>query len=140
MTQNKNVPFMLVLKKNESLKEALIQYANAHALNSAALFGIGALRDPVLGIFNETTKKYYEKKFEGLFELLSLNGNLTKAEGQFIAHLHVTLCDDEFRAFGGHLVSAEVGITAEILITPLAKTLTRSLDNETGLKLINNSV
>ncbi len=134
MSQN---PFIFVVKKGEELHEAIIRGVTEVKINGAVFSGIGALLNPVLGFFDEHTKTYAEKKFEGLFELLSINGNVTKADGKFMAHSHVVLGREDCSTFGGHFLSGEIGVTGEILITPLSETPIRKFDEETGLKLIS---
>lgn len=56
--------------------------------------------------------------YEGHFEITSLVGTIDP-EGE---HLHLTICDGEGRAFGGHLLaSSAVYTTAEIVVVRLAE-------------------
>ena len=130
-------PFLFVLKKGEEIHEGIIHAVVEANLKSAAFSGIGALLNPVLGFYSEHSKTYIEKKFEGLYELLSIIGNITKADDKFVAHSHVVLGKEDCSTFGGHLISGEIGVTGEILITPLSTALVRKLDLEIGLKLIS---
>ena len=73
------------------------------------------------------------------FEILSLVGTIS-GEGE--AHLHVSLGDHEGRVWGGHLLSAKVLTTAEVVLGLLlreggsraALSLERRFDPQTGFK------
>ena len=54
-----------------------------------------------------------------------------------IAHVHITLSDDKFRAIAGHLWSAVVSGTVEIYIMTFKAAIKRAKDPETGLNLLN---
>jgi len=72
---------------------------------------------------------------EEKFELTSLVGTLgADAEtGELSCHLHATLCDKDGVAVGGHLVSATVFTTAEIVLAELrGATFARPFDADTG--------
>lgn len=129
-------PFILVLKKGEDVTTALAQCANDAKLAGASLTGIGALENPKLDYFNLETKKYQDKTLNGIYELISMTGNITDVAGKRVPHLHVALSDSEFQMTGGHLGSARVGVTAEITITPFRGHVVKSMDDETGLELI----
>ena len=129
--------FLVVVKKGEDLHAAMIKAVTENDLKGSVFSGIGALSNPVIGFFDENTKTYIEKKLEGFYELLSANGNVTMVDDQFFAHIHVVLGGEGGHVIGGHLLSGTVGLTAEILVTPLEKTPVRKFDEETGFKLIS---
>ena len=66
------------------------------------LGGIGYVKDVILGYF--TGKDYVKEFLKGPFELLSANGYFEDDK----VHLHVVLGDMNYRAIGGHLISAKV--------------------------------
>jgi predicted DNA-binding protein with PD1-like motif len=51
-------------------------------------------------------------------------------------HLHVALADTSFRGFGGHLQSAVVSGTCEVLVEVLEGYLKREFNEKIGLKTI----
>jgi uncharacterized protein len=129
-------PFMLIVEKGKRLIEAIIQCADSSQINSASLYGIGALMNPELGFFDINSQAYQYKKFDGFFELVSLSGNITKLDGKNVAHIHVVLSDRNYQVIAGHLKDAEVGVTAEISITPFAGTVVRRNNPEFNVNLI----
>ena len=79
--------------------------------------GIGMLRDLVLGYWDG--EKYVEEEIEEPVELLSLQGNLGDEEGKPVLHAHVVAGRKGGEAIGGHLLSATVHNTAEIVFLRL---------------------
>ena len=129
-------PFLLVIKRGDDINQTITQCANAARLPGAILMGIGAIKDPTLAYFNLTTKKYQNKTFAGIYELLSLNGNISQVKGKRFVHDHVVIGDDQYHTFGGHLMGGTVGVTAEIAIIPLSAIPKRVYDKDTHLSLI----
>lgn len=79
--------------------------------------GIGMLRDLVLGYWDG--EKYVEERVAEPVELLSLQGNLGDEAGKPVLHAHVVAGRKGGEAIGGHLLSATVHNTAEILFLRL---------------------
>ena len=79
--------------------------------------GIGMLRDLVLGYWDG--EEYVEERVAEPVELLSLQGNLGDEEGKPVLHAHVVAGRKGGEAIGGHLLTATVHNTAEILFLRL---------------------
>ncbi len=79
--------------------------------------GIGMVRDLVLGYWDG--KKYVEERVGEPVELLSLQGNLGEEGGKPVLHAHVVAAREGGAAIGGHLLSATVHNTAEIVFLRL---------------------
>lgn len=135
-------PFLLVLECGQSIIETITKCAENCKIASATLTGIGAVQNPELGYYDLATKSYQNKIFHGEYELIALNGNITKFNEQYIVHIHVALSDANFQVIAGHLQNAVVSITAEITLVPFAQPIFRKLDTEFNLKLIapNNKI
>jgi predicted DNA-binding protein with PD1-like motif len=134
---DKTSPFMLIVHKGENIIETILDCMNALDLPSASISGLGALENPSIAYFNLQTKQYQDKIFSGVYELISLNGNIARAEdASYIAHIHVTLGNEQYQVVGGHLKQGIVGVTAEITFIPFKGPMTRKLDAATGAKLI----
>ena len=68
--------------------------------------------------------------------MTSLMGNISLMEGEPFPHLHVTQTDDKLHLFGGHLTSAEIGVTGELTVEPFGGVLERKISQEIGLNLL----
>lgn len=133
---NTQKPFILVLKKGENLFEGILRCADAANLQAASISGLGALDDVTIAYYNLDTKQYQTKLFHGMYELISLHGNISFVEGKRFLHIHAALGTEEYNVIGGHIMEATVGPTAEITIVPLASPITREFNAEVGLKLM----
>jgi predicted DNA-binding protein with PD1-like motif len=93
--------------------------------------GIGMLRDLVLGYWDG--KKYVEERIGEPVELLALQGNLGDEGGKPVLHAHVTAGLLGGEAIGGHLLSATVHNTAEIVLLRLPGVRLARRRDATGL-------
>ena len=57
--------------------------------------------------------------------------------GGFYCHLHMSAADENGRVFGGHLNSAVVSATCEMIITVIDGNADRRFDEKTGLNLFS---
>lgn len=131
-----NKPFILVLQNGENLFEAILRCADAANIQSAILTGLGALDDITVAYYHLEKKSYHSKTFTGMHELISLNGNISMAEGKRFVHIHAALGKEDFTVIGGHIMDAIVHPTVELAITPLDSTIYREYNEELGLKLM----
>jgi len=114
----------------ESLQKALEENKVQTAVIVTAL---GALKEAELGYF-KGKGEYDKKKFSGSHELLALTGSFTKQDGEYLFHIHATIGDKNHNVYGGHLFSATVNVTNEIVLLCTNLSYKRKLEEETGLK------
>ena len=129
-------PFILALNLGEDLFDSILRCANDANIKSASLSGLGTLDDIMLAYYNLDTKQYQEKLFPGMYELISLNGNIAILEDELFVHIHASIGDENYRVFGGHVMSGIVGPACEITVTPLPGKIQRGYDDRTGLKIM----
>ncbi|MEH0862160.1 PPC domain-containing DNA-binding protein [Halobacteriovorax sp. DPLXC-1] len=129
--------YLIRLYKDEDLFSALEEFAVAEELSAGMLKGIGALKEVELGFYHLETKTYDRKEFNGDFELLSLDGNLSYLDGRPFFHIHTVLGDEDFSCKGGHLFRAKVAVTTEIYFFPITQRIERKMDEEIGLNLLS---
>ena len=103
-------------------------------IQNAAIWGIGSVQDPTLAHYRIDHKKYSERSFAGIFEIVSLTGNVAVFEDQPSLHLHAVISDESMQAFGGHLVKGVCSATCELLIRDLGTKYEKQLNAEVGLK------
>ena len=94
------------------------------------------MKDVKIGYYNLSTKAYQEKVFESGMEVTSLNGNLSILDGEQFFHIHVTLGDEDYRLYGGHLISGIVSITMELVFTPYEGEVIRAMDEDEKFNLL----
>jgi predicted DNA-binding protein with PD1-like motif len=115
--------------------ETLAKFCQTKQIFGGFFTGLGAVENPILAHYSVPTKKYSKQTLNGAFELTNITGSIG-VEKELIVHAHVTLSDEKMNAYGGHLVEAMVGGTVEIILFPTS-TLSKKLNNETGLKLFH---
>lgn len=128
--------FVLVFGKGEEAKAGLMAFALGNNLQAAHFTAVGAFQKVDLGYFDPQAKAYQTIPVNEQVEVLSLAGNVTEHEGKPTIHAHVVVGKRDGTAHGGHLMSAIVNPTLEIMLTEAPQHLTRVKDPETGLAFI----
>lgn len=127
--------YLVRIDKGEFFPDKLIEFAEKNDIKSAAVKGIGAVQNPKLSCYLPDEKDYVEKELIGDFEILSLLGNIALKEGKAFPHFHVSLSDQAFKGFGGHLQRCEITGTLELFVQPTEIELQRRYDEETNLQI-----
>ncbi len=126
------------VEPDEDLIEAIIAMVKDHKIQSGLINCIGALKKFTVGYFNIDTKIYERKTFEEYIELVSCMGNIAFKDGEPIIHLHLSIGNSEYSVIGGHLFQpAIVSITGEVYILEIDKKVSREIDPELNLALLN---
>ena len=124
------------IDKGEEIVDALKTICKKLDIKLGSIVGIGATDKVTLGPLNTKTKKYQSKEFTGDHEIAPLVGNITMMNGEVYLHLHVTICNVEHKAVGGHLTSAVISATFEGIIDIIEGQVTREYNDEVGLNLL----
>lgn len=122
------------LEVGEDVHSSILEACRQHGARGGFVSGIGMLEDPELGFF--IAKGQYDSRVcPGRYECLALTGNVSEKFGELMAHLHAICADKKLSVFGGHVVSAKVGVTLELSISVVDEPVRmyRELESETGL-------
>ena len=126
-----------MLETGDEPVECLITLAREQCLEAAAITGIGAFSEAVLAYFDWETKAYVKRTFAEQLEVASLIGDIGIDEaGAPALHMHLVLGRRDYSALAGHLISARVRPTLELIVTESPDHLRRRKDPATGLALI----
>jgi predicted DNA-binding protein with PD1-like motif len=129
--------FVVILDTGDEILSSLKSVARTEKLAGSSFKAIGALSNVELGWFNWETKKYQTGiKLQEQVELLSLIGDIALKDGEPQVHAHLVIGRQDGSAHGGHLWSATVRPTCEIVITESPKHLQKEIDPESGIALI----
>lgn len=129
--------YIITIKKGENVIESLTAFANEHGIENAHFSAIGAVEHASCGYYALNEKKYHFKQYDALLEVVSATGNIMLKEGAPFVHLHAVFTGTDNAAFGGHVEEMRVGVTLEVVLTPLPSALAREHDEEIGLFLIS---
>lgn len=128
---------VLRLDRGEKVKESIQAVCEKENVTLATVNGIGGLDSASIGIYNFDTSDYKINEFNEFLELTSLLGNVTQMDGEYYGHFHATVGDSKGYAFGGDLDEAIIGATGEIFIHIINSTVERSVDDVTGLNVLD---
>ena len=128
---------VVILDTGDEILSSLKSVARTEHLAGSSFKAIGALSNVELGWFNWETKEYQTAvKLEEQVEFLSLIGDIALKDGKPQVHAHLVIGRKDGTAHGGHLLSATVRPTCEIVITESPKHLQKEIDPESGIALI----
>jgi predicted DNA-binding protein with PD1-like motif len=128
--------FAIVFDKGDEVRESVLEFANTNRLADSQLTAIGAFSEVTLGYFDRQQKTYRKIPLKEQVEVLCLAGNIVQKDGRPSLHAHVVVGKADGTAHGGHLLSARVWPTLEMIVSEMPVRLRRAYDEETGLTLI----
>ncbi len=134
--KRKNNSIFFRLDRGEEVLSSLLEIAKKEDIKLASISAIGACDELTIGVYSVSKKKYYQKTFNGEFEITSLNGNISRKDGDIYLHLHINCADINYDTFGGHLNHCKISATLEGFINIIDINNDRYKDEITGLNLL----
>jgi uncharacterized protein len=129
--------FAVILDTGDEILSSLKSFARTEHLAGSSFKAIGALSAVDLGWLNWETRKYETAvKLQEQVELLSLIGDIALKDDEPQVHAHLVIGRQDGTAHGGHLLSATVRPTCEIVITESPQHLQKEIDPVSGIALI----
>ena len=132
-----NNEIVVRLEIGDEIITSLKRVATEFDIKAAFFSGIGATDVFTCGVYNLTTRSYKEKEYNGMYEILSLSGNISVMNYSPYIHAHIAVADEECNCIGGHLIKARICATAEIVIHVIDFELNRKRDESIGLNLLD---
>lgn len=129
--------FAVIFETGDEPIAGLTQFAEERKLGGAAFTAIGAFSEAMLGYFDWSRKDYERIPLKAQVEVLALLGDIALQDGKPKVHAHVVLGRRDGSACGGHLLSACVRPTLEVIVTESPAHLRRRHDPASGLALID---
>lgn len=129
--------YVVRLNVGDEIIGSLSSLCETENIKSAMVQGIGAVNDVTVGYYSLEDNKYFTQTFNHQFEMIALNGNITRKDNEPYLHLHIALSDENYKFFGGHLNRAVISITAEIYVTTLNGEVNRRVNPETNLNILD---
>lgn len=127
--------YVIRIEKGEEVLSKLKELCKIENIRLGSISGIGAANKVEIGLFNTETKEYKTTVMEGMYEVTSLIGNVTRKEEEVYLHCHINFSDASLKTFGGHLVSLYISATCEIILTEIKGEVNRNFNDEIGLNL-----
>lgn len=126
------------LDKGDEITASLIAVCAKEQITVAQVQGIGGCETATVGVFDMAKRAYNETTVNGMLELISLDGNVTEYEDKPYLHAHAVFAyeeNGEKRTLSGHLLSAVIGLTGEIVLTPASGSIGRKYIDELGIRI-----
>lgn len=127
-----NLIFVRLFPKEDvfdSLREVCEKY---NVETAVVLSGLGQLGSFELEFFQEKGN-YVPETFTEPHELLNLTGNISKQREGYNFHLHASFSNIKKQVVGGHFIKGTVSVTGEIVLLKTDLTVTRRIEEDTGL-------
>ena len=128
---------VLRIDRGEEICEQLKSMALKEEIRLAEISALGAVNDFTVGVFRTGKKKYYANRFTGDHEIVSLTGTISTMNGEYYAHLHMSAGNAKGEVFGGHLNSARVSATCEMIVRVIDGRVGRAFNEDVGLNLFS---
>lgn len=129
--------FVLVFETADEVMAGLMSFAKEHRPRSAHFTAIGAFRDAVLAYFDWDKKKYQDIPVNEQVEAIMFAGDVSwKENGEPVVHAHAVVGRSDGSTRGGHVKSAHVRPTLELVLVEYPRHLERKPDPESGIALI----
>ena len=128
--------FVVIFATGEDPVAGLTRFAEEKRLGASSFTAIGAFSQAELGYFNWEIKDYERIPVREQVEVLSLIGDIALDGEKRKVHAHVVLGRRSGAACGGHLMSARVRPTLEVIVEATPAHLRRVHDPASGLALI----
>lgn len=133
------VEVLVVLPRGTDLMDGIRDAVEEASVESCSFVGVGAIEAPRLAWFDRYEKRYRETSLEGVWEIASLIGNVTRYENAPRIHAHMVVSDRSCQTRAGHVAGGVVGVTCEIVLTPFDAPVERRFDDALHLPLIDLS-
>jgi len=133
--------YFLRLEKGEDVLPAVVDFCKRKGILSGSFRAIGAVEQSRIGFYNLSEKKYGDITYPEAREVASMTGNVAQVDGAPFIHAHAVLTDmtagNENQPIGGHVFEAKVAVTLEVHLVAFNESISRELDNDIGLKLLD---
>ena len=116
------------------------EFAEKYHVTSAHFTAIGAVNGATLGWFDPKRKMYRKIPIQGQHEVIGMSGDIALYQGKPIVHTHMVVGYPDGTTRGGHVLSAYVSPTLEVMLTVDSIAMHKRLDSETDLTLIDPSL
>ncbi|MBB5183151.1 PPC domain-containing DNA-binding protein [Catenisphaera adipataccumulans] len=128
--------YVVRIDRGEEVMEQLKKFAEAEAIQTAKIEGLGAADHVEMGLYDVGKQAYESHTFDQPMEISQINGSITRAGGEPYFHLHINVCDEKQISYGGHLNACRISGTCELFVTVIDGCVGRQKDPKgTGLNV-----
>jgi uncharacterized protein len=128
--------YFVRIDSGEEIVAVLQKVCEENQIRLGRISAIGAVSQATIGFFEMNEKKYHSTVHNGDLEITSLLGNITTMNDKIYLHIHINLAGEDNRTIGGHLNEAIVSATCEVIIEEFKGEVSRKLDDDIGINLL----
>jgi predicted DNA-binding protein with PD1-like motif len=129
--------YIIAFDLEDDLLARLAGFLRAERIAAAKFYGIGGFGRATLAYYDMEAKRYLPIEVDEQVEVVSLIGNVATYNGEPRVHAHCAVGHRDGRMTGGHLLSAIVRPTLELVLEELAAYLRRADRPEIGIPLLD---
>jgi predicted DNA-binding protein with PD1-like motif len=127
--------YLMVLRQGDQVFSEIEKMAMKENIPAATFTGMGFV-NATFGFFNFKTKEYAPKEFKDM-ELASMTGSVAWQDEKASLHIHGVVTGKDFKAYGGHLLTATVSTgSLEIMVTLHDRQLKRIKEEPLGANVL----
>ena len=127
--------YIVRMDRGEEILSALKTFCEKEDIRLAQVDALGAVDRAVVSVYDVPTKTFFKKEFNEPMEISSLCGTVSRKEGEVYLHLHVTVCDKDLLAHGGHANELRVSATCEMVVRTIPGEVGRMLNEDISLNM-----
>ena len=132
--------YAVIFYQGDEAFSGLLDFAEKYHISSAHFTAIGALNGATLGWFDPQRKMYKKIPIEGQVEVIGMSGDIALYQGKPVVQTHMVVGTSDGTTRGGHVLSAYVSPTLEVMVTVDPISMQKRFDPETDLTLIDPSL
>jgi predicted DNA-binding protein with PD1-like motif len=129
--------FAVIFYAGDEAFSGLLEFAEKYHVTSAHFTAIGAVNGATLGWFDPRRKMYKKIAIDGQHEVIGMSGDIALYEGKPVVHTHMVVAAPDGTTRAGHVLSAYVAPTLEVMVTVDPVPMRKRFDPETDLTLID---
>ena len=135
--QNGRKTWVSAFHKGDEVMAGITEFARGQHLSAAPLTGIGSFSDATLAWSDLSGKAFQTIPVRSEVEVVSFIGSATADQDNSTpVHIRCALGDADGNVKGGQLLEAHVLVTPEVFLTEEPSLVHKAMEEESGLKLI----
>ena len=128
--------YVLRLDPGEEVKSTLLDFVSREDVRGGYFVAFGGFSRVRLCYFDVDAKQFKSYDVDQQVEVVSLLGNVARANGQPTIHMHAAVSDAQGDTSSGHVAEGTVRPTLEVFLTKFEGEIHREPDPATGLELL----
>ena len=129
--------YAVIFYQGDEAFSGLLEFAEKYHVTSAHFTAIGAVSGATLGWFDPQRKMYKRIPINGQHEVIGMSGDIALYEGKPVVHTHMVVGSPDGTTRAGHVLTAYVAPTLEVMVTVDPVAMQKRFDPATNLTLID---